>query len=307
MSTFDTIVMNAIQSLYSPNAEIINQVFVYLSFFAEEVFIILFFATIYWSINKELGEGLLFSTAFTLVVNGVLKDSVKRVRPFVSENADNFRYIKKHNFFINTEDLISSYSFPSGHAQTAGTYLLYFANYTKRKLTWIVFALLSLSVMVSRVFLGVHYPSDVLFGFILGTTVYFIFWYFFKKYREKKVMVLWAFAIFSILTSAICSSDDSIKSIGLLIGLTLGITFEQKTVNFKTDGKVTFKILRVVVGISGVVALRFGLKFILPAGMWLDGLRYIIIGVYTTYLWPLIFSKFERLNSNPSSEAVAQN
>lgn len=307
MSTFDTIVMNAIQSLYNPNAEIINQVFSYLSFFAEELFIILLFATIYWSINKELGEGLLFATAFTLVVNGVLKDTVKRLRPFVSENANDFRYIKKHNLFLNTEDLITSYSFPSGHAQTAGTYLLYFANYVKRKLVWILYVLLSLSVMVSRVFLGVHYPSDVLFGFILGTVVYFVFWYFMKKYSEKKILVLWAFSICGILMSIICASDDSIKAIGLLVGVTIGITLESKTVNFKTEGKIVFKILRVAVGIPGVVALRFGLKFILPEGIWFDGLRYIIIGAYTTYLWPLIFSKFELKNTNSSSEAVAQN
>ncbi len=67
------------------------------------------------------------------------------------------------------------YSFPSGHATTAVVFFGFLAYYLAHRRAhgrriWIYAAatLLMLLIGVSRVYLGVHYPSDVLAGFMLG-------------------------------------------------------------------------------------------------------------------------------------------
>ena len=67
---------------------------------------------------------------------------------------------------------LSDYSFPSGHAMTAFAAAYILAKEEPRwKIGFYVFATL---IAISRVFLGRHYPSDVLAGSILGTFIGFI-------------------------------------------------------------------------------------------------------------------------------------
>jgi undecaprenyl-diphosphatase len=94
------------------------------------------------------------------VVNNVLKLVFNRPRPEVMEWAAEVRTL----------------SFPSGHAMSAimayGTvaYLVGRLEPTPRmrRATWGIAALIVLSIGFSRIYLGVHYPSDVLGGFIAG-------------------------------------------------------------------------------------------------------------------------------------------
>ncbi|MAG19901.1 hypothetical protein CL618_00525 [archaeon] len=73
-------------------------------------------------------------------------------------------------------------SFPSGHSFMAFLGLVIFGRYKKLKVFLIVFAFLTL---FSRVYLGMHYPSDVVFGGLLGYIVgLFVIWLDEKKYLK---------------------------------------------------------------------------------------------------------------------------
>ncbi len=92
----------------------------------------------------------------------VLKELVKRIRP-CNELAD----------VITPLGCTGSYSFPSNHAlnnfAAATFYYRFYPN-----LKWILFITASL-VAISRVYLGLHYPSDILGGAILGIIFGYIF------------------------------------------------------------------------------------------------------------------------------------
>ena len=63
------------------------------------------------------------------------------------------------------------YGFPSAHASNSIVLLLFFAFFVKRRRQW-SFILMSLWVLLfvySRIYLGVHYPLDILFGFLFGS------------------------------------------------------------------------------------------------------------------------------------------
>jgi undecaprenyl-diphosphatase len=86
---------------------------------------------------------------------GILKHLVQRTRPCVNIPAIDM-LIKKP----------SSYSFPSGHSASAFAVAAVLANYFK-KYKFVLFGL-ALLIAFSRLYLYVHYPTDVLTGVVLG-------------------------------------------------------------------------------------------------------------------------------------------
>lgn len=96
------------------------------------------------------------STASTFLVNSLIKIIVKRPRPFVS------------NVKLKAVYEPSSYSFPSGHTSSAFSATTALARaYPK----WYIIApgmLWASAIGYSRMYLGVHYPTDVATGALLG-------------------------------------------------------------------------------------------------------------------------------------------
>ena len=109
--------------------------------------------------NRKIRFSILFNLIFITIINQVLKFIVQRPRP------TDFKLIDE-----------SGYSFPSGHAMISvafyGYLIFLIYKYIKNKI--IKFLLISLLVIliiiigVSRIYLGVHYTSDVLAGFLIS-------------------------------------------------------------------------------------------------------------------------------------------
>lgn len=110
-----------------------------------------------------------------LLCNMVLKDYVARVRPYdVIEGL--------HCLIERPTD----WSFPSGHTMTAfAAAVVIFRSRPKR--LGIPIMTLACVIAFSRLYVGVHYPSDVIFGAVLGTLIGLIFFWIFgeKKYKRK--------------------------------------------------------------------------------------------------------------------------
>jgi len=75
------------------------------------------------------------------------------------------------------------YSFPSAHASNSIILLLFFAFFVKRHRQWslILMSLWVLLFTYSRIYLGVHYPLDILFGFLLGSCWTLLFIMLFRR------------------------------------------------------------------------------------------------------------------------------
>ncbi|HTC21242.1 MAG TPA: phosphatase PAP2 family protein [bacterium] len=75
-----------------------------------------------------------------------------------------------------------AFSFPSSHAANMGS-SMFLLSMAFRPWKWL-FVLIALLVGLSRIYLGLHYPSDVLGGYLLGLLIGFGVWYGMEKLRK---------------------------------------------------------------------------------------------------------------------------
>ncbi|MBI4015884.1 MAG: phosphatase PAP2 family protein [Candidatus Aenigmarchaeota archaeon] len=114
-------------------------------------------AILLWKREKKAGLTLLFGLAVDIVTIVVLKTAFHRPRPF-----------EVFELRLPAGGEIGS-SFPSGHTQTAFMAATILGSFY-RKARWPLFAL-SILIGFSRLYLGVHYPLDVLAGALTGASI----------------------------------------------------------------------------------------------------------------------------------------
>ena len=123
--------------------------------------------------NKKVGLSICINLVVVTILNQLLKRLLQRPRP------TEFRIIEE-----------TGYSFPSGHSMVSMAfygYLIYLIyRFVKNKyLKWISIVLLSLLICligISRIYLGVHYTSDVLGGFLISISYLVIYISVFNKF-----------------------------------------------------------------------------------------------------------------------------
>ena len=146
----------------------------FITFFADPIWCILFsvLVIIFW---KKIRKAFLINLILVFMLNYILKLIFSRTRPI--------------DINIITE---TGYSFPSGHAMISLAiygflaYLLWKSDYKYKKIGVSLLVLLIVLIGISRIYLGVHYTSDVIAGFIvsLGYLLLFID-FIYPKIKEK--------------------------------------------------------------------------------------------------------------------------
>ena len=120
--------------------------------------------------TRDAGKVAAVSLAIeAIVVNLMMKLIFARIRPF-----DAF------NFLMPIGKLPTDYSFPSGHTANSFAVALSAVHMLPRK-EGIPLVILATLVAYSRMYLGVHYPSDVIGGFLVALVISQAVWYFMVK------------------------------------------------------------------------------------------------------------------------------
>ena len=134
-----------------------NNFFEFITILGEETVYIVLICAIYFMFNKKIAQKLFFIASTSIGVNFVIKNFVKLPRPFADGKITCVR-----------PETATGYSFPSGHTQIASTCTSALAFVFKKKWTVIFAIIATLLVGFSRIYLGAHFPTDVIVGAILG-------------------------------------------------------------------------------------------------------------------------------------------
>ncbi|AFY40369.1 phosphoesterase PA-phosphatase related protein [[Leptolyngbya] sp. PCC 7376] len=113
----------------------------------------------FWLVSPVQGRQLGLVLSLSIISNFLLKDAFSLPRPYLlnPDVATPAAFEKQ-----------SSFSFPSGHAQGITTVWVTIAHYQQKTWVWTVAIALIFLVALSRVYLGVHFPIDVIAGIFVG-------------------------------------------------------------------------------------------------------------------------------------------
>ena len=256
----------------------------------EETLIILLVVALWFAYDKRLAKKLFFVTICSTGLNGVVKNIAQVPRPF------------DKGITPVRQQTATGFSFPSGHTQNFATVSTLCAiQYKKKWLTTTVAILITL-VAFSRLYLGVHYPSDVIVGSAFGVGMAFFGSYMFEHAKNEKKLYLTVLAVFvpfviGFLITANERFADFFKVFGMMCGLTLVAFLEEKGASISYDVPWWKKLLRIVIGVALAFALKEGLKVLKMGGLhldlMLDALRYFAVVIAVGYLCPLLFKKIK--------------
>lgn len=167
---------------------VMNVIAEFITFFGDSAFVIpmavLGLILCFFKKTRKVGMAVVFAVVIgTLITNLVMKPLFARPRPYVYF-ADNPLFMSWYEFA--GAHVESDKSFPSGH--TTAAFELGFAiclALKNKKISWI-FPVFSVLVGLSRIYLMVHYTTDVLGGVIVGTFAG-IMGYLLMKFVMKKI------------------------------------------------------------------------------------------------------------------------
>ncbi len=282
----------------------------------DEIFFILVMPAIYWCIDAAMGVRvgamLMLSGAF----NSFFKILLRGPRPYWI--SDKVKPVVHE----------SSFGIPSGHAMNAAAIWGWLAYEIRKRWTTIVFLLIIFLIGFSRLVMGVHFLTDVLFGWLLGGLLVLVFALSYKpvlawlKNFNLGMRILLAFVssvlmiLLALAARAInpgwalpaewaaragevdpLSLSGAVTMAGVWFGFLTGFAWLLKTKGIlNSKGAWWKRVVRLVVGLVGVLALYLGLGALFPdepelLAVVLRYLRYGLIGIWVAMIAPLLFEK----------------
>jgi membrane-associated phospholipid phosphatase len=226
-----------------------------ITFLGEVDFFLLFLPLFYWCLNRRLGARMSILIPLSSYIGAVAKVALNQPRPFELD--------PRVRAIVPTHDR----GFPSLHTQNTVVTWGYLGAALRRTWLWIVAGLLMVLVPLSRLYLGVHFPTDLLGGYVIGAALLLLF------LRLEPAAETWlgergfvwqlgaALALPGLLLLFLPGADETaVVSGAMLIGASAGFVLERRWVGFETDGAWQQRALRLLLGGVVLLGLRVGLK-----------------------------------------------
>ncbi len=265
--------------------------------------------TVFWCIDKRCGYYIFTVGFFGTIINQFLKLAFRIPRPWVLD--PNFTIVE------SARAGATGYSFPSGHTQNAVGTFGGLARYTKKRWVRVVCIVLAVLIPFSRMYLGVHTPLDVGVSVLVALVLLFAFYPLFSSderqsramwYVLAAVIVLAAAYLAFVLAYAFPADIDAenlaegtktaFTMAGAVLGLLAVYAADRYKLQFDTKAPLLGQILKLVLGLALLVAIKAGLKAPLHAlfgGYFADLVRYFLMVLFAGCVWPLTFGFFARV------------
>ncbi len=251
----------------------------------DQTFFIAVGLVLYWFFNKKIAFKLVFVFIFSAVTNDLLKGIFARPRPYTIDPSLNV-----------TMSTTVGHSFPSGHAQNAAVVSTVLHRTYGRKTKWLNWVLLAIIIIVpfTRVYLGQHYPTDVIVGVIVGIVIAFAMSKVVDLMGDKKhkfgLLLMIPLLIIVFLVSLLGLPYDEVKNmyvaVGGLFGFMFGYLIDKFKIQYNQKATGINILWRALIGGTGVLILYVGLSFLFDLisvdNVYFDFVRYALIGLFGT-------------------------
>jgi len=278
--------LNFITIIQQIDTPLLDSFFRAITSLGDELFYLLLFPFLLWCVDFYLGirVGIIF--LLSVYLNSGLKEIFQQPRPF-----EILPEIQKVH--------ASGYGFPSGHAQSS---LVVWGSiaYWKKQI-WIrnLSVLLILLIGFSRIYLGVHFPTDILGGWLFGGLILVLSYFIFLKIKldfiqRNMIFKIIGITLFPVILLQIQSSPDTISSVAALTGIGYGLLLFLSFIGGIRPGNWMQRLISFLVGVIGIGIFYLGLKLILPSeGQSLYQLcrffRYLLLGIWISFGAPWLF------------------
>lgn len=272
-----------IKFIQSFNNDFFDFLFEFITLFGEESILVLLSAFIFLSVDKNKGYKLIFTIASGTCFNSLIKNILKFERPIGVEGIISKRL-----------ETATGYSFPSGHTQATATFWSSLSIIVRKKRMYIFSTIIVIMVAISRLYLGVHWLTDVVFGAIFGVLwAILVSRAFDYIHKNKSYKLLIGISLVFLILTLLIGDDDFYKSAGLLLGLSLGYIIEDKYINLSIKMSRRNKIITYILLIGGLLIIKTLLKFIFPETLIFSTIRYFLVGFWAFGATPVIASSLK--------------
>ncbi len=253
--------------------------------------------------KKETGERIVMTLAAVNTWLPMLKSAVLRPRPYMEYPGRIKADVTTEAVPTKQEIASQGYSFPSMHSASAAAVYVSAAKEAKKRWIWSAAVALTILVGISRVMLGMHYPTDVLAGWTAGIAGAGIMYLLEKTVRKDLVryLILLATALPGLI---FVRTEDYYTSLGMMAGFFAAIAYDRKYVRYQDTRSVPAMILRTAGGFTVYFALNtllklpFSNEFLGSAGMGaflVRAARYAVTVFAVFGLYPRLFPWFEKI------------
>ena len=275
--------IEAIQSLRSPALDGLFSAFTSMG---NAEFYLLLAPAILWCVDYGMGARLGILVLLSATLNVALKDVLMQPRPCE----------------IRPEICIGDaqgYGLPSGHAQNAVVFWGLPAHWLGSAWAWAGAIALIFLIGFSRIYLGVHFPTDVLGGWAAGALILALYlntrtgvegW---LSSLGTGPQILLTLAVPGVFL-AIDSNGEIVQAMSAFAGFGSGLALTHRYLHFNSSGPIWQRAVRFLLGVVFVVVLYVGLSAVFPG----EGeayylpfriLRYAAVGLWISFGAPWLF------------------
>lgn len=253
-----------IELLQSFSNPLFDSLFIGITMLGSEFVLVGIVVVLYLCSNKEWAKRLGVVSCVVLTVSPLIKNLVMRRRPYFDH--ESIRCLFAPHPDASPFDLVSQgFSFPSMHSANSMAFFGTLALCIKKHWAWCAAITAALLIGISRMVLGVHYPTDVLFGWMIGAAAIVLASLMQQKVKSYLAMLLLVGTI-TFPGWFLANSNDFFTSYGIMLGTFLAFHFEEKFVRFEMPSGFLQGFLRIV----GALVLFLTLSLLLQAPFPID-------------------------------------
>ncbi|HDR7772649.1 TPA: phosphatase PAP2 family protein [Bacillus paranthracis] len=262
--------------MISLEGSVLTAFFKLVSIIANETLYLIVISISYWCVSKRKAFHMIVMLCFSGYIGIVIKEFMKIPRPYTYDGIQSLY-----------EKSAASYSFPSTHVQLATTFWGSFMILCKKRIVWIIGIVFIILVAISRLYLRVHWLSDIIGAVLFSVIVVYLYTKVTMELSDRKFILLQRIIVaVSLIMYVMTSQVDNLKLLGVLTGSTIGIMLENHFINMNESNDFKTQVVKTVLGLSILLVVQLLLKKVIPDMYYL---RYVLTGFTITFLCPFMF------------------